>query len=104
MTAGQVAAGWRFSRAGGGGPYPAGMRQRLTEFSPRRRGWSPVAPQRVSGVVVNSTITSGVDDLSEKLQAMRDVLPAWRRPRFGHTGRVRASRSMTSSWWVVAGL
>jgi hypothetical protein len=54
--------------------------------------------------LVNATITSGVDDLSEKLQAMRDVLPAWPRPRFGHTGRVRASRLMTSSWWVVAGL
>ena len=49
---------------------------------------------------VNSTMTSGVDELSEKLQTTRDALPVWR-ARCGHTGRVRASRLSTSPWWVV---
>jgi hypothetical protein len=52
--------------------------------------------------LVNLTITSGVEDLSEKLQAIRDALPV-RWPRSGHSGRVGASRLMTSFWWVVAG-
>ena len=54
--------------------------------------------------LVHSTITSGVDELSEKLEAIRDALQAWRRPRSGHTGRVRASRLMMSTWGGVAGL
>ena len=49
---------------------------------------------------VTSTMISGVDDPSEKLQAIRDALPVWR-ARSGHTGRVRASRLSTSPWWVV---
>ena len=53
--------------------------------------------------LVHSTITSGVDERSEKLEAIRDVLPA-RRRRSGHTGRVKGSRLMMSTWWGVAGL
>ena len=53
--------------------------------------------------LVHSTITSGVDDLGEKLEAIRDALPG-RRPRSGHTGRVKGSRLMMSTWWGVAGL
>ena len=49
---------------------------------------------------VNSTMISGVDELSEKLQTMRDALPVWR-ARSGHSGRVRASRRSPSPWWVV---
>jgi hypothetical protein len=52
--------------------------------------------------LVDLAITSGVEDLSEKLQAIRDALPV-RWPRSGHSGRVGASRLMTSIWWVVPG-
>ncbi len=51
--------------------------------------------------LVHLTITSGVDDLSEKLQAIRDALQAWRWPRFRARRPGQASRVMTSRWWGV---
>jgi hypothetical protein len=60
------------------------------------------AKMSVERQLVDLTITSGVVDLSEKLQAIRDALPV-RWPRSGHSGRVGASRLMTSIWWVVPG-